>query len=345
MSLASVASKGVHYLRFGLATLATFQFAIAAPFADAASKPQPHKSTPPATTTPIQHVIVIIGENRSFDHVFATYVPKSGQTINNLLSEGIISLDANKNAIPGPNFNQAQQLAATDTPTDSFLLDPPKQQFPSNVLPAPLVGGPTGLQGYFSGSNPCNTNPPIPALAVRSTFGNRVADSGGYFALISGGTGLPKYTPDTRINNVTSLPAGPFQITNGSSFIYNDYAQSPVHRFYQMWQQMNCNVAYATPNNPSGCTSNLFSWVETTVGAGTNGTRSRHSALPIMISFPASPPTICPTSPIAQTTGEGSTALAFYNVQQGDVPYFTSLANTYTLSDNFHQSVIGGTGA
>ena len=27
--------------------------------------------------TPIKHVIVIIGENRSFDHVFATYVPKA----------------------------------------------------------------------------------------------------------------------------------------------------------------------------------------------------------------------------------------------------------------------------
>ena len=28
-----------------------------------------------ATTTPIKHVIVIIGENRSFDHIFATYEP------------------------------------------------------------------------------------------------------------------------------------------------------------------------------------------------------------------------------------------------------------------------------
>ena len=28
------------------------------------------------TTTPIKHVIVIIGENRTFDHLFATYVPK-----------------------------------------------------------------------------------------------------------------------------------------------------------------------------------------------------------------------------------------------------------------------------
>jgi phospholipase C len=45
------------------------------------------------------------------------------------------------------------------------------------------------------------------------------------------------------------------------------------------------------------------------------------------------------------TTGEGSTALGFYNVQSGDVPYFKSLADNYAMSDNFHQSVNGGTGA
>jgi phospholipase C len=342
MNLTSVASKGVHYLRLGLATLATFQFAIAAPFADAATPSKPHKSTPVATT-PIQHVIVIIGENRSFDHVFATYVPKSGQTINNLLSEGIISLGANKAAVPGPNFNQAQQLAAADNTPDTFLLDPPKQQFPSNVLPAPLVGGPTGLQGYFSGSNPCNTNPPISALEC-AEMSETGLPNGTYFDLISGGTGLPKYTPDTRINNVTSLPAGPFQLTNGTSFIYNAYAQSPVHRFYQMWQQMNCSVTSSTPNNPSGCTSNLFSWVETTVGAGTNGVGQPPLCSTDNGQLPCFTTNYLSNIPDAQTTGEGSTALAFYNVQQGDVPYFTSLANTYTLSDNFHQSVIGGTG-
>jgi phospholipase C len=30
------------------------------------------------TATPIKHVIVVIGENRSFDHTYGTYVPKSG---------------------------------------------------------------------------------------------------------------------------------------------------------------------------------------------------------------------------------------------------------------------------
>src|SRR3984893_4339312 len=46
-----------------------------------------------ATKTPIHHLIVIVGENRSFDNLFATYRPKSGQRVANLLPEGII--DAN----------------------------------------------------------------------------------------------------------------------------------------------------------------------------------------------------------------------------------------------------------
>ena len=107
--------------------------------------------TEASTRTPIKHVIVIIGENRSFDHVFATYVPRRGQTVHNLLSEGIIQLDANKNAIPGPNFHKAQQLSASDLGgQDSFLLSPPKQEFPNNQLPAPEAGGPSGAHGYFT---------------------------------------------------------------------------------------------------------------------------------------------------------------------------------------------------
>ena len=37
--------------------------------------------------------------------------------------------------------------------------------------------------------------------------------------------------------------------------------------------------------------------------------------------------------------------MVFYNVQTGDAPYLKSLADTYTMSDNYHQAVIGGTGA
>ena len=43
-----------------------------APLSAAAEETEAH--------TPIKHVIVIIGENRSFDHIFATYKPVHGQT-------------------------------------------------------------------------------------------------------------------------------------------------------------------------------------------------------------------------------------------------------------------------
>ncbi len=46
--------------------------------------------------TPIKHVIVIIGENRTFDHVFVTYKPKKGESANNLLSEAIIKKTASR---------------------------------------------------------------------------------------------------------------------------------------------------------------------------------------------------------------------------------------------------------
>jgi phospholipase C len=70
------------------------------------------------TNTPIKHVIVIIGENRTFDHVFATYPPRNGQTVWNLLSEGIINADGT----PGPNFYEAMQNNAADSVRAPFRL-------------------------------------------------------------------------------------------------------------------------------------------------------------------------------------------------------------------------------
>ncbi len=261
-------------------------------------------------------MIVIIGENRTFDHIFATYVPVKGQTVNNLLSEGIVKADGT----PGPNFPVAEQKAAYDVAPDAFMLSPSvTTSFDGNVLPAPINGGPT--DSYVTNDS---------LTLARQSENGLPAD---YYAyLVTGGSGLTGKVPDTRIKNVTALPPGPFQLTNGDTFTYNDYAASPVHRFYQMWQQLDCSVAHATATNPSGCDSALFPWVETTVGAGTNGL--------------AQPATFSTDySPSATITGEGSTAMGFYNVQNGDAPYFKYLADTYSMSDNFHQSVNGGTGA
>jgi phospholipase C len=333
MSIRTVVSHTLSALRVGALSLAMLQLCLGPALAQAQSASNSNPGLG-KTRTPIKHVIVIIGENRSFDHVFATYVPAArGESVNNLLSEGIIKLDASKRAIPGPNFEKAHQLAASDQGgTDAFLLSPPKQLFPNDQLPAPLVGGPTAAGGYFGGSNPCGTKPAISALECAEQSELGLGATQYYQDLVSGGTGQTKYTPDQRISNVNTLPAGPFQLTNGTALPYNAYAASPVHRFYQMWQQENCSVERATKDNPSGCDAKLFSWVEVTVGAGTNGAAQ-----------PANFSTEYGTN--ATTTGEGSTALGFYNVQQGDVPYFKSLADRYAMSDNFHQSVDGGTGA
>ena len=264
-----------------------------------------------ATTTPIKHVIVIIGENRSYDHVFATYKPKAGEQTNNLLSQGIVNADGT----PGPNFAKAQQLQAR-TDSDPFRLSPNGQsEYSENIMPAPLAGGPT--------------TPYLPTVTEAKLAENGLAPEY-YQSLVEGGTGLTGKVPDTRIDNANAMPAGPFQLTHGLT--YEDYAASPVHRFYQMWEQENCSVAKVSAGNSSGCQHNLFAWVETTVGAGANG-----------LDQPANFSTTY--APNALTTGEGSTALGFYNVQQGDAPYFKYLADNYAMSDNFHQSVAGGTGA
>jgi phospholipase C len=46
-----------------------------------------------ATATPIEHLIVVVGENISFDTLFATYEPQTGTTVDNLFSRGIVDKD------------------------------------------------------------------------------------------------------------------------------------------------------------------------------------------------------------------------------------------------------------
>ena len=257
------------------------------------------------TRTPIQHVIVIIGENRTFDHVFATYQPRHGERVSNLLSKGIVNPDGT----PGPNFFLARQSSATDTSAEGFQLNP-SNNVAYSVFPPVLAGG-------YSAA-------PFPDVATAKLYENGLPDDY-YVYLTTGGTGLAHGAVDTRVPNATSLPSGPFQITS-ATHPYDAYDNSPVHRFYQMWQQFDCNAANATSGNPSGCQGDLFPWVEDTIGAGSNGF--------------AQPAGFSDTS-----TKEGSTAMGFYNMSAGDAPYLKYLADHYAMSDNFHQAVMGGTGA
>jgi phospholipase C len=252
------------------------------------------------TTTPIKHVVVIVGENRTFDHVFATYKPKHNQKISNLLSKKIIDENGN----PGPNFGSVEQRSAVDSQPSGYDVSP-GSQVPYETLPPPRVGGPT--TSYL----------PDAATAAEVEY-DLPADYMQY--LLTGGTGLTSGVVDTRIPNVSSLPPGPFPIT--PAIPYDAYTGDPVHRFYQMWQELDCSAKHATKDNPSGCLQRLFPWVEATISTGTNG------------SPPPSP-----------QDHEGARSMGFYNVLHGDASYFNYLADHFAMSDNMHQSIEGGTGA
>lgn len=255
------------------------------------------------TTTPIKHVIVIYGENRTFDHLYATYRPKQGESVNNLLSQGIMNEDGS----PGANFAKAAQYRATDTDTYSIA---PTKTGPYDTLPPPSTGGTPKTQS--------DTSPPFKTIAEAQDATSDLLPRD-LRLLTTGASGLDPHTVDTRILNANSLPNGPYSLTPGVP--YDAYAGSPVHRFYQAWQQSDCDLKHATATNPSGCLNDLFPWVEETIGAGTNGA-------------PLTKP----------TTGEGAIAMGVYNVAQGDMGYFKRLSDEYTISDNYHQPTQGGTG-
>ena len=260
------------------------------------------------TQSPIKHVIVIIGENRTFDHVFATYQPVAGETIDNLLSKGIVRADGT----PGPNYASVTQKTAVDEYPAPYSTSPGGQA-PYAVLPPPLAGGPTSA--YF----PAGTS-----AAVLASYEDGLPTSYLNF-LTTGGTGLVAGAVDTRVPDASALPPGPFQLTS-TTLPYDSYTASPVHRFYQMWQELDCSAEHVSAQHPSGCKADLFPWVETTIGAGSNGLAQ-------------------PAGFNNASTKEGSASMSFFNMQQGDAPYLKSLADHYAMSDNYHQAVMGGTGA
>ena len=326
MTVKKIASQMLQGARVGLASLVMLQMGLAGPFVSSAQANENEGASTKQARTPIQHVIVIVGENRTFDHIFATYQPKKGESVDNLLSKKIV----NEDGTPGTNFAFAQQFSADATDSATFQLAP-KNKTMFSTLPAPLNGGPTDV---------CKNNG-ICSLGDATSSENGLADDY-YTFLTSGGTGLSGKVPDSRINGVnatapySTLPPGPFQLTGNKQpnpFTNDSYAASPVHRFYQMWQQEDCDASHISKAHPNGCLADLFTWTEVTVGSNNNGK-------------PAPTPTGFDTdySPTAHTTGEGATTMGFYNMAQGDAPYTKLLADHFAISDNYHQPAMGGTG-
>ena len=195
-----------------------------------------------ATMTAIKHVIVIIGENRTFDHIFATYEPvNKGETVLNLLSEGIVKPDGS----PGPNYGKALQYRGSDTTT--YQLAPLKA--PYTTLPPALVGGPTTpyvCRRYW------NLEPGRHATRRRTKRQAAKLENGlpeDYLKyLLTGGTGQKAKTPDRRISydgrDASHLRPGPFQITS-AKHPYDAYDASPCIASFK-WPRSST----ATPPRP-----------------------------------------------------------------------------------------------
>jgi len=281
--------------------------------------PLPGGNTPsstPQTASPIQHVIVLIGENRTFDHLFATYVSPSGEPVKNLLSEGIIKADGT----PGPRFEKARQFQATPPFKNKYYISLfPWEKAPYQILPEPTLNSapinplvppilqefPSVLQALEPSLEPAD----LPLLFTGAATGFTQTLFIGDF--------------DTRVQNYNNLPNGPFPL-KGANLPYDSYTGDTTHRLFEMWQQSDCSIFHATLENPSGCLSDLYPFVIT-------------NYVNILDTQFDNPPNF--------DDAGGSNSMSFYNMQAGDVPVLKALADQYSISDNYHQAVMGGTGA
>jgi len=313
MQSKNIMARTIGVMRLGLTSIAVTQLALGVTLANAA------QSSQGSTKSPIKHVIVLIGENRTFDHLFATYVPKSRDSVKNLLSEGIINADGS----PGRHFSKAAQFqAVAPFQTQYFISLNDREKAPYQTLPEPTLN--------FSPSPATGEPPPFPAATPLATLSGiePSLETADLHLLTTGASGAAQSAElsdfDSRIQNFSALPNGPFPL-EGPNLPYDSYTGDTTHRLFEMWQQSDCNVRNATRQNPSGCLNDLYPFVI-----------SNYTSEVDPFSFP-----------IANQVDDngGGNSMAFYNMQKGDVPVLKQLADEYSMSDNYHQAVMGGTGA
>ncbi len=113
------------------------------------------------TATPIEHVIIIVGENHTYDNIFGGYIPHPGQTTLNLRSQDIIDDDGN----PGRNFALARQRTADSK--GAYSLNPTRTGAYSK-LPQPDTTYVTGQPGKYPRPSLSRRfdERPVPALAL-----------------------------------------------------------------------------------------------------------------------------------------------------------------------------------
>jgi phospholipase C len=195
------------------------------------------------------------------------------------------------------------------------------QQFSVAAQPSYYIGATTIQKSPYSPTNvmpqpntagtptaQSDTSGPFKTIAEASV--EKDMEKANLDLLTTGASGLPTGVTDTRIPGAGSL-TGPFPL-QGPQISDDDYTGDTTHRFYQDWQQEDCRANRATAANNSGCLNDLFPFVMATYSA---------------------------------TNKSEGNSMGFYNAERGEAPFLKALADRFTLSDNFHQSFHGGTGA
>src|SRR5580692_5783562 len=238
MSLRKTVSKCFHGLRVAFVAVTVFQFCLGVPLVGSLQADEKDH-----TRSPIKHVIVLIGENRTFDHLFATYVPKSGESVKNLLSEGIINADGT----PGPHFKKAQQFqAVAPFKTKYYISLDNDDKAPYTTLPSPTLNfspSPSAGEPFSFGVPAVQLGAIEPSLEAADLPLLQTGSSGQANTIVLSVPSDPSVTPDfdTRVANFNNLPNGPFPL-EGANLPYDSYTGDSTHRLFEMWQQSDCNI-------------------------------------------------------------------------------------------------------
>jgi phospholipase C len=204
------------------------------------------------------------------------------------------------------------------TPGLNFAL---AQQFSVAGQPSYYIGAPNNAKSPYGAINvmpqpntaaaPSTQSafaPPFTSVAIASAETDM--NPADLDILTTGATNLPQGVLDTRVPGAGSL-SGPY-LLQGPQLSDDDYTGDTSHRFYTAWQQQDCSLANATKTDPAGCKADLFPFVIATVSTSNKGVGN---------------------------------SMGFLNAEQEQAPVLKMLADRFTLSDNFHQSFMGGTGA
>ena len=142
----------------------------------------------------------------------------------------------------------------------------------SRTISCPRRWSAARTDSYFPNQCDSHADHALRGDCAGGAVGERPAEATTINISCSGGTGQTSKMPDTAHHQRERLAGRPFQLTNGSTLHLRRLRRQPGAPLLP-------DVAAArlqhsrtrAASNPSGCNADLFSWVEVTVGAGTNG--------------------------------------------------------------------------